>query len=116
MLGTSAIQDILWLVPRSEGACPAVNGVDMYQLVSAFDAGILDQEKSRKRAYLIKETNARNTTGIRFAYMTTYFIHLIMRPFDYTDVLVVWGIQDGIIYHINYSKYFPVSDWLKPHR
>ena len=43
MLGTSAIQDILWLVPRSEGACPAVNGVDMYQLsVSAFDAGILD--------------------------------------------------------------------------
>ena len=42
MLGTSAIRDILWLVPRSEGACPAVNGVDMYQLVSAFDARIYD--------------------------------------------------------------------------
>ena len=47
--------------------------------------------------------------------MTTYFIHLIMRPFDYTDVLVVWGIQDGIIYHINHLQYFPVSDWSKPH-
>lgn len=42
MLGTSAIRDILWLVLRSEDACPAVNGVDMYQLVSVFDAGILD--------------------------------------------------------------------------
>ena len=53
------------------------------------------RKKVEKRAYLIKETNARNTTGIRFAYMTTYFIHLIMRPFDYTDVLeyvlVLWG-------------------------
>lgn len=42
MLGTSAIRDILWLVLRSEDACPAVNGVDMYQLVSAFDARIYD--------------------------------------------------------------------------
>ena len=40
MLGTSAIRDILWLVLRSEDAFPAVNGVDMYQLVSAFDARI----------------------------------------------------------------------------
>ena len=49
------------------------------------------RKKVEKRAYLIKETNARNTTGIRFAYMITYFIHLSMRPFDYTGVLVLWG-------------------------
>ena len=49
------------------------------------------RKKVETRAYLIKETNARNTTGIRFAHMITYFIHLIMRPFDYTDVLVLWG-------------------------
>ena len=48
------------------------------------------RKKVETRAYLIKETNARNTTGIRFACMITYFVHLIMRPFDYTDVLV-WG-------------------------
>ena len=78
MLGTSAIRDILWLVLRSEHACPAVNGVDMYQLVSAFDARIYDWEKSRNTAYLIKETNARNTTGIRFAYSDN-----ILHPSDH---------------------------------
>ena len=39
------------------------------------------RKKVETRAYLIKVTNARNTTGIRFAHMITYFIHLIMRPF-----------------------------------
>ena len=49
------------------------------------------RKKLEKRAYLIKETNARNTTGITFAHMITYFIHMILMPFDYTDVLVLCG-------------------------
>ena len=75
MLDTSAIRGILWLVLRSEDAYPAVNGVDMYQLVSqSLMQEYKTRKKGRKRAYLISET---------------YFIDL--RPFDYTDVLVLWG-------------------------
>ena len=56
-LGTYAIRDILWLVPRSEDACPAVNGVDMYQLVSqSLMQEYKTRKKGRKRAYLISET------------------------------------------------------------
>ena len=75
MLDTSAIRGILWLVLRSEDAYPAVNGVDMYQLVSqSLMQEYKTRKKGRKRASLISET---------------YFIDL--RPFDYTDVLVLWG-------------------------
>ena len=75
MLDTSAIRGILWLVLRSEDAYPAVNGVDMYQLVSqSLMQEYKTRKKGRKRAFLISET---------------YFIDL--RPFDYTDVLVLWG-------------------------
>ena len=64
MLGTSAIRDILWLVLLSEDACPAVNGVDMYQLVSLMQE-YTTRKTVEKRAYLISTINARNTTGIK---------------------------------------------------
>lgn len=59
MLDTSAIRGILWLVLRSEDAYPAVNGVDMYQLVSQSlmqEYIYKTRKKGRKRAYLISET------------------------------------------------------------
>ena len=46
MLDTSAIRGILWLVLRSEDAYPAVNGVDMYQLVSQ---SLMQEYKTRKK-------------------------------------------------------------------
>ena len=70
ILDTSAIRGILWLVLRSEDAYPAVNGVDMYQLVSqSLMQEYKTRKRGRKRAYLISET---------------YFIDL--RPFDYTEL------------------------------
>ena len=75
MLGFYAIRVILWLVPRSEDACPAVNGVDMYQLVSQ---SLMQEYNTRKKGRKTGLFNQR-----------TYFIDL--RPFDYTNVLVLWG-------------------------
>ena len=57
MLGTSAIRDILWLVPRSEDACPAVNGVDMYQLVSK---SLMKEYRTRKKGRKRGLFNQRN--------------------------------------------------------
>ena len=57
MLGTSAIRGILWLVPRSEDACLAVNGVDIYQLVSQ---SLLQEYKTRKKGRKTGLFNQRN--------------------------------------------------------
>ena len=43
MSGTSVIQDILWLVQRSEDVYPAVNGVDMCQHVSHLNLFLLKE-------------------------------------------------------------------------